>query len=63
MAAMLRLEQVSKRLGDTPIRTIRHWIACGRLRAYKPGRHPLVKEADLDAFVSAAAMVPESEER
>jgi excisionase family DNA binding protein len=33
--------------------TIRRWIWEGRLTAYKPGKHPLVKEAELLALVEA----------
>jgi excisionase family DNA binding protein len=34
-------------------RLLRHWIWEGRLTAYKPGRAPLVKAAELLAFVEA----------
>jgi excisionase family DNA binding protein len=51
----LTLSQVAERL-STPVQTIRYWCSLGKLRAYKPGRHPLVRESDLDAFVEARPM-------
>jgi excisionase family DNA binding protein len=38
---------------QTPAETIRYWIWQGRLRAFKPGRTPLILETDLVAFVEA----------
>lgn len=34
-----------------PVRTIRQWVEQGRLKAYKPGKHLLFREADVVAFV------------
>jgi hypothetical protein len=31
-------------------------VHAGKLRAFKPGRHPLVRETDLAAFVEAAEL-------
>jgi excisionase family DNA binding protein len=50
---LLTLEQASEALAGTPTETIRRWIWEGRLKAYKPGKHPLVREADLLALVEA----------
>ncbi len=52
-AGLLTLEQAGELLGGTPTETIRRWIWEGRLKAYKPGKHPLVREADLLALVEA----------
>jgi excisionase family DNA binding protein len=51
-AGLLTLEEVAAVCHVSP-ETVRHWIWEGRLRAYKPGRAPLVKEAELLAFVEA----------
>ncbi len=39
----------------TPISTVRHWIAQGKLPSVRPGRRRLVKRADLDAFMAPPA--------
>ena len=54
---MLRLEEVSVRLGGTPVKTSQNWIYAGKLPAYKPGKHPLVREEDLDALLKQSLMV------
>jgi excisionase family DNA binding protein len=51
-AGLLTLEEVAAVCHVSP-ETVRHWIWEGRLTAYKPGRHPLVKESELLAFVEA----------
>lgn len=51
----LTLSQVAEHL-HAPLETVRFWVYQGRLPAYKPGRHPLVREADLAAFVEASAV-------
>ncbi len=38
-----------------PISTVRHWLATGKLRSVKPGRHRLVRRTDLEAFLASAA--------
>lgn len=35
----------------TPIASLRHWIAAGRLPSYRPGRKRLIKRAELLAFI------------
>lgn len=52
-AGLLTLEQAGELLGGTSPETIRHWIWEGRLKSYKPGKHPLVRETELLAFVEA----------
>lgn len=52
-AGLLTLEQAGELLGGTPVGTIRSWIWEGRIKAYKPGKHPLVRETELLAFVEA----------
>jgi excisionase family DNA binding protein len=39
----------------TPLSTVRHWIATGKLPSVRPGRRRLVRRADLDAFLAAPA--------
>lgn len=55
LTAFLTLEQISKQL-HTPLDTVRFWIYSGKLAAFKPGRHPLVREDDLKAFVENSAL-------
>jgi excisionase family DNA binding protein len=50
-AGLLTLAQAGELLGGTPVGTIRNWIWEGRIKAYKPGKHPLVRETDLLALV------------
>jgi excisionase family DNA binding protein len=52
-AGLLTLAQAGELLGGTPVGTIRNWIWEGRIKAYKPGKHPLVRETELLAFVEA----------
>ena len=51
---LLTLEEAGE-LIRTPAKTIRYWTQQGRLRAYKPGRLLLVKEAELLALVDESA--------
>jgi excisionase family DNA binding protein len=39
-----------------PLSSVRGWIRHGRLPATRPGRRVLVRRADLDAFLAAAAV-------
>lgn len=50
---LLTLAEASE-LIRTPTETIRRWIWEGRLKAYKPGKHPLVRESELLALVEAS---------
>lgn len=34
--------------------TVRRWIWEGKIKAFKPGKHPLVRREDLLAFVEAS---------
>lgn len=62
MSAYLTLEQVSEQT-HAPVKTVRWWIHTRRLAAYKPGRHVLVKAADLKAFVEGASVGEKSAEK
>ncbi len=53
-AGLLTLEQAGELLGGTPTETIRRWIWEGKLTAYKPGKHPLVRESELLALVESS---------
>lgn len=55
--SFLFLDEVAAEM-RTSASSIRHWIATGRLRAYRPGRHLLISRADLDAFVAASEWKP-----
>ena len=55
MPTVLTYEQIAERL-HTPIATIRYWVSAGKLVAYKPGRHPLIKESDLAAFIESRSV-------
>jgi len=50
----LLLEEIAEET-RTPISTVRHWIAQGRLPSVRPGRRRLVKRSDLDAFMAPPA--------
>lgn len=52
-AGLLTLAQAGELLGGTSPETIRRWIWEGRIKSYKPGKHPLVHESELLAFVEA----------
>lgn len=39
----------------TPLSTVRHWIATGKLPSVRPGRRRLVRRVDLDAFLTPPA--------
>lgn len=39
----------------TPLSTVRHWIATGKLPSVRPGRRRLVRRVDLDAFLAPPA--------
>jgi len=36
----------------TPLSTVRHWVASGKLASTRPGRRRLVRRTDLDAFLA-----------
>jgi excisionase family DNA binding protein len=48
---LLTLTQAGELLGGTSPETIRRWIWEGKLKAYKPGMHQLVRETELLALV------------
>jgi excisionase family DNA binding protein len=57
MAPLVGIERAQELLGGAdvaPIKTIRRWVQQGRLRAYRPGKHLLFRETDLEAFVAAS---------
>lgn len=47
--------------GGTPTRTLRHWIATGKLRSFQPGRKHLVRVGDLKALLAASQRSSKSE--
>jgi excisionase family DNA binding protein len=53
--SFLTYDQVSAML-HVPTGTVRYWVSAGKLNAYKPGRHPLIKAAELEAFVEAGSL-------
>jgi excisionase family DNA binding protein len=60
--AYLTIDQVSE-LTHAPIATVRWWIHTRKLPAFKPGRHLLIKQADLTAFVEGASVAERGAER
>jgi excisionase family DNA binding protein len=55
MPSFLTYDQVAEQL-HVPVATVRYWVSVNKLPAYKPGRHPLVKPADLEKFVEASEL-------
>jgi excisionase family DNA binding protein len=55
MPRFFTLAQVAERIA-TPAETVRYWVHLGKLPAYKPGRQVLIREDDLDAFMSGTAV-------
>ena len=53
--AFLTFAQVAARL-HVPVASVRYWVSVGKLAAFKPGRHPLIREDDLLAFVEGASV-------
>lgn len=53
-ARYLKLTEASELCSTAP-ETLRFWIWQGKLRAYKPGRHVLVREDELRAHVESCA--------
>lgn len=47
----LLVEEVAEET-RSPVSTVRHWIATGRLASVRPGRRRLVHRADLAAFIA-----------
>jgi excisionase family DNA binding protein len=39
-----------------PLATMRFWLTTGKIRGFKPGRHVLIKSADLAALVEASEL-------
>jgi excisionase family DNA binding protein len=54
-SAFQTLDQITA-LFPIPLETIRHWIKVGKLQAFKPGRRVLVRRADIEAMIEAAAL-------
>jgi excisionase family DNA binding protein len=48
----LLLEEIAEET-RTPLSTVRHWIAKGKLASVRPGRRRLVRRIDLDAFLAS----------
>ncbi len=55
MPQFYTVQQVAELL-HAPVATVQYWIYDGRLPAFKPGRHPLVKAADLEAFIASSEL-------
>ena len=55
MPTYLTYDQVAERLHTTR-ETVRYWVTAGKLPAYKLGKHPLIKEADLAAAIEASSL-------
>ena len=49
----LYLEEIAAKL-RCPLRSVRVWVASGRLPSFKPGRRRMVFQRDLEAFLEGA---------
>jgi excisionase family DNA binding protein len=54
---MLTVPEAARRVGRNP-ETVRRWIREGKLRATKVGTQHVIEEADLQATVEDAEMLP-----
>ncbi len=54
---MLTVPEAARRIGRNP-ETVRRWIREGKLRATKVGTQHVIDEADLQATVEDAEMLP-----
>jgi len=52
LSIFLTYDQVAERL-HVPVATVRYWVSVGKITAFKPGRHPLVKQTDVETFVES----------
>jgi excisionase family DNA binding protein len=52
----LTLTQITQQL-PVARESVRHWIKSGKLPAYKPGRHLLVRRDELEALIASTAVV------
>ena len=55
-AGLLTLAEAGE-LVRTPVATLRMWIWQGRIQAFKPGKHPLLRESDLLELVEQSETV------
>jgi len=46
---------VAAAIAQVPKNTIRYWVHLGKLKKYKPGRHPLIKRDELITLIEASA--------
>jgi excisionase family DNA binding protein len=53
-SSYLLLEEIAEET-RTPLSTVRHWVAQGKLPSVRPGRRRLVRRVDLDAFMAPPA--------
>ena len=54
---LVTLREASRLFGRIPPRTLRHWIAAGRLRSFQPGRKHLVRVGDMKALLAGGCRV------
>jgi len=52
-ASYLTIEEVAQET-RSPLSTVRHWIAVGKLKSARPGKRVIVRRDWLDAFLEAA---------
>lgn len=55
MSTFYTYHQVAELL-HVPPKTVAYWVSTGRLAAVKPGRHPLIKASELEAFIEASSV-------
>jgi excisionase family DNA binding protein len=61
MQNLMSVEQAAERLGGISKWTVHAWLSKGKLRRTKVGSRTMIRESDLQAFISACN--PEQDEQ
>jgi excisionase family DNA binding protein len=63
MEILLSVEQAAERLGGISKWTVHAWLSKGKLRRTKVGSRTMIRESDLQAFISACNPEPDEERK
>jgi excisionase family DNA binding protein len=55
---LLSIEEAARRLGGLSVHTVIAWLSKGRLPRTKVGARTMIRESDLQAFISACNPEP-----